>query len=87
MGHRCQTQPRWTVDLCCRSALGSAGHLGVVARTYQLPNGTAGVWDGFGCARSVVVFALTLKDQVVLVRQFQPGPDEVLLELPGRQDR
>ncbi len=62
---------------------GSAGFLMVVARRYRLPDGTRGEWDIFGPDRSVAVVAITPGGEVVLARQYRPGPDRILDELPG----
>lgn len=62
---------------------GSAGYLPVSTRTYRLPDGTTADWDIFGGRRSVAVLALTAEHEVVLARQFRPGPAVVLDELPG----
>lgn len=62
---------------------GSAGYLPIVTHTYRLPDGTEADWDIFGGGRSVAVLAITRSDDVVLVRQFRPGPGEILAELPG----
>jgi ADP-ribose pyrophosphatase len=62
---------------------GSAGYLPVVHRRYALPDGTEAVWDIFGGAASVSILAITDDDEVVLARQFRPGPGRVLDELPG----
>jgi ADP-ribose pyrophosphatase len=62
---------------------GSAGFLMVVARRYHLPDGTRGEWDIFGPDRSVAILAITPDNQVVLARQYRPGPDRILDELPG----
>lgn len=62
---------------------GSAGYAVVRARTYRLPDGSEAVWDIIGAGRSVGVLAVTPDDDVVLVRQFRPGPGRVLDELPG----
>ena len=32
---------------------------------------------------AVCIFALTPDDQVIMARQFRPGPNKILLELPG----
>ena len=67
----------------------ASGWVPVVTRTYRMPDGSVSEWDvhdpGF---RTVAVLALTDDDvttdtRVVLVRQFRPGPGEVLWELPG----
>jgi ADP-ribose pyrophosphatase len=62
---------------------GSAGYLSLTARRYQLPDGSQAEWDIFGGDRSVAVLAITDDDQVVLARQYRPGPDRILDELPG----
>lgn len=62
---------------------GSAGYLPLVVRRYLLPDGTTAEWDIFGGPRSVAVLAITPDRDVVLARQFRPGPARVLDELPG----
>jgi len=62
---------------------GSAGYLPIVARDYRLPDGTNATWDIFGYERSVAVVAITSGGEVVLARQYRPGPDRILDELPG----
>ena len=62
---------------------GPAGHLTVVTRRYLLPDGTRGEWDIFGPERTVAIVALTPDDDIVLVRQYRPGPDRILDEIPG----
>jgi ADP-ribose pyrophosphatase len=62
---------------------GSAGYLPLVARDYRLPDGSTATWDIFGHERSVAVVAVTPGDEIVLARQYRPGPDRILDELPG----
>jgi ADP-ribose pyrophosphatase len=62
---------------------GSAGYLRVVARRYALPDGTRGEWDIFGPEQTVAVVAITGGGAVVLARQYRPGPDTMLDEIPG----
>lgn len=62
---------------------GSAGYLPVIHRRYLLPDGTEAVWDIFGGEASVAVLAITETSEVVLARQFRPGPGRVLDEMPG----
>lgn len=62
---------------------GSAGYLPVVHRRYRMPDGTEAVWDIFGGAASVAALAVTEHDEVVLARQFRPGPGRILDEMPG----
>lgn len=70
----------WTV---LESSSGSAGYLPVEHRRYALPDGTEAVWDIFGGPASVAILAVTADEQIVLARQFRPGPGRVLDELPG----
>jgi ADP-ribose pyrophosphatase len=62
---------------------GSAGYLPVVNRRYRLPDGSRGEWDIFGPEQTVAVLAITADDEIVLARQYRPGPDCILDELPG----
>jgi len=60
-----------------------AGFLKVKGRKYRYPNGREADWDILVGGKTVALVAFTADDQVVLVRQFRPGPDAVLAELPG----
>jgi ADP-ribose pyrophosphatase len=62
---------------------GWAGYLPLTTCTYLLPDGSRADWDIFGRDRAVAVLALTDDREVVLSRQFRPGPGRVLDELPG----
>lgn len=62
---------------------GPAGHLPLWTETYRLPDGALADWDICGVPRAVAVLALTPENEVVLARQFRPGPQRVLDELPG----
>ena len=62
---------------------GSAGYLPITTHRYRLPDGTEAEWDIFGGARSVAILAITADEEVVLARQFRPGPGRMLDELPG----
>jgi ADP-ribose pyrophosphatase len=55
----------------------------VVTNNYELPNGNRAEWDILIGGDSIAVVALTATNQVVLVRQYRPGPQRVLDELPG----
>jgi len=59
------------------------GWIRVSRRTYQLPDERIAVWDMFGGGQTVGVLALTPEGQLVMVRQFRPGPDRVVLNVPG----
>jgi ADP-ribose pyrophosphatase len=62
----------------------TGGWLPIVTRTYRMPDGSMSDWDihtpGF---TTVGVLALTAELDLVLARQFRPGPAEILLDLPG----
>ncbi|MFC5187470.1 NUDIX hydrolase [Actinomadura harenae] len=60
-----------------------AGFLKVCSRVYRYPDGREEPWDILLGGSTVAVLALTEDEQVVLARQYRPGPDAVLLEMPG----
>lgn len=55
----------------------------IVSRSFVLPDGSPAEFEVVELFDSVAVLALTPTQEVVLVREFRPGPEEVLLELPG----
>ena len=55
----------------------------VVSRSFSLPGGTTAEFEVVELSDSAAVLALTPDHHVVLVREFRPGPEEILLELPG----
>ena len=59
------------------------GYRKVLRRKYRLPTGAEASFDIKQESTPVCVLALTDDQQVILARQFRPGPSEVLLELPG----
>jgi ADP-ribose pyrophosphatase len=61
-------------------------HIGwrrIVGRRYRTPDGVEREFEIKVEDDTAVVLALTPDDQVVLVREFRPGPEQILLELPG----
>jgi ADP-ribose pyrophosphatase len=60
-----------------------AGHRRMLKRTFLRPDGTVADYDIKNEGRPVCVLALTPTQDVILARQFRPGPEQVLLELPG----
>ncbi|WP_211244939.1 NUDIX hydrolase [Intrasporangium oryzae] len=62
---------------------GPAGHLTVNTRTYAMPDDREAEWDILAGGRTVAVVAITTDGDIVLTRQFRPGPGKVLHELPG----
>ena len=59
------------------------GFLRIESRRYVLPDGRDTRWDILAGGRTVAILALTDDDEVVLARQYRPGPGLVLDELPG----
>jgi ADP-ribose pyrophosphatase len=55
----------------------------VVSRTFELPAGDAADFEVLEQPDNAAVLALTVANEVVLVEEFRPGPEAVLLELPG----
>ena len=55
----------------------------VSARTYELPNGKQKKFDINYYRNSACVLPITKEGDVVLVKQYRPGPVVVTLELPG----
>lgn len=55
----------------------------IFSRRYLLPNGAEKAFDISVHFDSACVLALTPDEQVVLVKQFRPGPERFTLELPG----
>lgn len=52
-------------------------------KTFVLPTGAEADFEIQQEPRAACVLALTTHDTVLLVRQFRPGPEAILLELPG----
>ena len=59
------------------------GYRPIVGRRYELPDGRVHEFDVKAERPVVVVLALTPALEVVLVREYRPGPEELVLELPG----
>ena len=59
------------------------GWVRVIERTYRLPDGRTTTWELHAGSDSIGVLALTPDGDVVLVRQFRPGPDRHLVTMPG----
>lgn len=51
--------------------------------TFRLPDGKEAIYDIRNTRNAVAMLALTPQNEVILTRQFRPGPNEILLELPG----
>lgn len=52
-------------------------------KTFVLPNGAEANFEIKQEPRAACVLAFTTRDTVLLVQQFRPGPEAILLELLG----
>lgn len=59
------------------------GHRTLLKKTFRLPDGTISDFEVSGPGSIVCMLAVTPKNNVVLVKQYRPGPEKVLLEMPG----
>lgn len=76
------TDPRdWRTD--GPDELAYDGFVRVLRRPMLLPDGRRATWDVLDTPATVSVLALTDDDRVVMVRQFRPGADRLVLSLPG----
>jgi ADP-ribose pyrophosphatase len=57
----------------------------VISKVFELPNGIVHNFETVGAEGSlyVGVIALTPDNKVVIARQFRPGPEKVMEEIPG----
>jgi ADP-ribose pyrophosphatase len=62
---------------------GPSGWITIETATFAMPDGSHSDWDLITGPDIVAVVALTYEGEVVLVRQFRPGPARALDELPG----
>jgi ADP-ribose pyrophosphatase len=72
--------PAWT--LVATSAIHS-GHLDLIERSFLDPNGSPRAFEITDQGPVACVLAMTSSFEVVLVRQFRPGPNRFLTELPA----
>ena len=59
------------------------GYRKIITRVFQLPDGSIAEFDIKYEGPAVCVLALTKDQKVVLAKQFRPGPERILFELPG----
>ena len=59
------------------------GYRRVLHRTYFMPNSVEKVFTIKHERAAVCIFALTKNKEVIIAKQFRPGPEKGLLELPG----
>ncbi len=59
------------------------GYRKILHRRYQMPDGSEADYTITSTNGVVCVLALTRYQEVVLARQFRPGPEEIYDEMPG----
>ena len=64
---------------------GHVGRRAVVAKTFRMPDGSQAVFTVTGDAsgRAAACVALTPRQTAVLAEQYRPGPERLMMELPG----
>lgn len=55
----------------------------LVKKTFELPNGETSDFDLYDSPSTIAILAITKEKNVILTKQFRPGPEKILLELPG----
>lgn len=61
----------------------NVGHRTILKSVFEMPDGRIKEFELAKGGRVVCVLALTAEKSVVLVRQFRPGPEKVILDMPG----
>ncbi|HUC90233.1 MAG TPA: NUDIX hydrolase [Patescibacteria group bacterium] len=61
------------------------GYRTIISKTFKMPDGSTQTWDikDTEGSRAAAVIALTPDNQVVIARQYRPGQEAFLNELPG----
>jgi ADP-ribose pyrophosphatase len=59
------------------------GYRKIIARTYLFPDDVPFTYEVKGEQHAVCVLAITSENEVVLARQFRPGPERFVHEIPG----
>jgi len=60
-----------------------AGYRKMFRRKYKMPDGRIEEYDIKAEGNCACILALTPNNEVILAKQFRPGPEKVLMELPG----
>lgn len=60
-----------------------AGYYRIKKKRFLLPNGHTAAFDILDEGKCVSILALTTDNQVIITKQFRPGPEIILFELPG----
>lgn len=59
------------------------GYRKVLKQTYEIEPGKTAEFDIFKSGKVSSILALTEDDQVIIAEQFRPGPEKIIMELPG----
>lgn len=59
------------------------GYRSIIKRTFELPNGKTMEYDIVEGGNFASIAALTEDEEVLLVKQFRPGPERVLMSTPS----
>lgn len=59
------------------------GYRKVLHKTFRLPNGKVQDFTIKDERAAVCILALTKNNEVIIAKQFRPGPEKMLMELPG----
>lgn len=60
-----------------------AGYRNIINKTFKLPNGLISSYDIVDNGSAVCAVALTEDSKFIMVKIYRPGPEKVLLEMPG----
>jgi ADP-ribose pyrophosphatase len=71
---------RWKKTAECQRRF---GYRKMIMRRFILPDGREIDYDLLELGEIVCILALTASENVVIAKQFRPGPEQVLLDLPG----
>jgi len=58
------------------------GWRGILQKTFELPNGQEATFDIVQTNTFVTIVAFTPRREVILVRQYRPGPEKTLVSFP-----
>ncbi|MDP2586793.1 MAG: NUDIX hydrolase [Candidatus Komeilibacteria bacterium] len=59
------------------------GYRKIVRKTFELPDGKIVDFDIKQEGPAVCVLAITQENNIILAKQYRPGPEKVLVEMPG----
>lgn len=60
-----------------------SGYRSIIKRTFELPNGRSMAYDIVAGGNFASIAALTQNNEVLLVKQFRPGPEKILMSTPS----